>query len=386
MIGSMRPLPALSEGLSFVRRWATPLSLITGGALLLVLLWVLSLWSALPSWSYDFRAYYLAAERIVQTGSPYQPEMLSVPFVQGPQFRYPYAPLLALSVVPLTQLTFAAASMVWAVLGVLVLAATCALMPVPRSVRLAVLVVGVVSEALLSDLYLGHVSLMVTFCAVLIWRWVDRPIGAAALAAVSTVRPQMGIVLAWWALRLKWRPIVSTAAAAVLIVAITLPFLAFARWTDFLTVLRNAAGAVQTSFDLKSALLALGMPAWSASLGLVAGYVVAGLAVLASLRRDREVSLVVILMSTLLLSPNLEDHYLTLLLLPAALLASRGRRWGLLLPLMTWVPRPLMPLVALLGMLAPFVLPDRGPRLRSAFDLIGARLKASRSPSSQSAA
>ena len=68
-------------------------------------------------------------------------------------------------------------------------------------------------------------------------------------------------------------------------------------------------------------------------------------ALILSLRRDREISYAVTLMATLLLSPLLWDHYLTNLIVPAALLAARGRRLGVLLPLLGWLPLVLLPFV-----------------------------------------
>ena len=61
-------------------------------------------------------------------------------------------------------------------------------------------------------------------------------------------------------------------------------------------------------------------------------------AIVLSLRRDREVGFMVTLIASLLLSPLLWDHYLAMLLLPAAFLAGRGRPWGMLLPLAAWLP------------------------------------------------
>ena len=83
-----------------------------------------------------------------------------------------------------------------------------------------------------------------------------------------------------------------------------------------------------------------------------------------SLRRDRELSFVVVAMATLFLSPLLWDHYLTQLLIPAAFLAKRGHWWGLLLPLLGWLPalglKPLLAVAGLAGLLLPFLARDRG--------------------------
>ena len=61
--------------------------------------------------------------------------------------------------------------------------------------------------------------------------------------------------------------------------------------------------------------------------------------------------------ATMLLAPLLWDHYLVSLLLPAAFLLDRGRPWGIALPLLAWLPAPLLPFVAIAGMLLPFLAP-----------------------------
>jgi hypothetical protein len=128
-----------------------------------------------------------------------------------------------------------------------------------------------------------------------------------------------------------------------------------------------------------------GSPA-AAQLALYGGYVVALSAIIASLRRDRELSYVVTLMATLLLSPLLWDHYLTNLIVPAVFLAGRGRTWALMLPLLCWLPTLLvalnpalegsadavLPFIALLGLLLPFVAPDRGERAGTFVDRLRA--------------
>jgi hypothetical protein len=90
--------------------------------------------------------------------------------------------------------------------------------------------------------------------------------------------------------------------------------------------------------------------------------------VAASLRRDRELSFVVTLGATTLLSPLMWDHYLTMVLVPAAFLANRGRWWGLWLVMLCWLPQDLLVIVAYAAMLLPFAAPASGERVRSLFD------------------
>ena len=96
-----------------------------------------------------------------------------------------------------------------------------------------------------------------------------------------------------------------------------------------------------------------------AELVLLASYAVGIVAIGLSLRRDREIGFVVTAMASLLLVPLLWDHYLSMLALPAALLASRGRPWGLAVPLLSWLPPVVLPFVVVAGVLLPFA--ARGP-------------------------
>ena len=70
-------------------------------------------------------------------------------------------------------------------------------------------------------------------------------------------------------------------------------------------------------------------------------------------RRDAETATVVALTAPLLAWPFFHPHYLVALLLPAAFLANRGRWWAVGLPLLGWLPGPVLPLVAALAIVAP---------------------------------
>jgi hypothetical protein len=367
------------------RRWAGPLAGGLALAGLLVLSLAVSSWiGRSPAWAYDFRAYWEAALRLVATASAYTTETLSGPFRLAPPFRlgpdelYMYSPVLALVFVPLTALGEAGAVIVWLAVRIAALGLTCALMPIPRHHRVTLFGVALLSAPVLRDLELGNVSLLVTFLAVLMWRWIDRPLAGVALAISLMVRPTMGLIAVWWLLRGLWRPIAWAVGAGIGIVLASLLWLRLAAWLEYPTVLGNVRDVmgVPSNLDLGSVVLMLDGPLWLAQLALYCGYAIALAAILLSLRRDRELSFVVTLMATLLLSPLLWDHYLTNLLIPAAFLAARGRTWGLALPLLCWAPlvsavlipatRPyadgVLALVAVLGVLLPFSARDAGER------------------------
>ena len=335
-----------------------PLAVGTATAGLLVLAIALVLWvDRAAGWAYDFQAYYDAAVRLRDTGTPYQAVTLGGPFQPGPFGLYLYSPPVAVVLLPLIELGAQNAALVWLVLRLVAFGAACWLLPVSRAVRLAAFGVAAASAPVLSDFRLGNISIFVTLLSVVAWRLFDRPGAGVAIALSAALRPTMALVSVNWLFRREWQPLLAMVATGLVLFAVTLPFVGVERWFEYITVLRNAGNAtgVPRNVDLGSAWLLLGGPTWAAPLALFAGYAVAVTASLLSLRRDAELSFVVTLMATLLLSPLLWDHYLTQLVVPAAFLASRGRYWGLGLPLLGWLPLAILPFVAIAGLLLPFL-------------------------------
>lgn len=372
--------------------WRNAAAIVLALAGLLFLYCALTVLPDIRGWGYDFSAYYHAALRLLETGTPYQLETLGGPYRPGPGGLYLYSPIPALLVVPLTWLEEGIATWGWALGHIGLLVVACWLVPMSRRLRLALIGVGGLSLVVIIDVQLGNVSLIVTCLTLIAWRFLDRPAGSVVLALAMTMRPTMGLYLLWWALRRRWRPLLWAIGAGVVMVALSLPLLGIAPYIDYLAVLRNLAHVtgVPNNVDLATVAWRLGLPTWAVSGALYAGYAIALAASVLSLRRDREVSFVVLAMATLYLSPLLWDHYLTQLLVPAALLAKRGHTWGLLLPLLGWAPavglKLALPLIGLIGLLAPFVVRDRGqPALargpairggRSAADGSGGRVEA----------
>lgn len=317
-----------------------------------------------PAFGYDFKAYYDAANRLLLTGSPYQAQTLGGPFPAGPQGLYLYSPLPAILILPFTLLDFHDAATVYVGIQLIALLAICFLMPVRWPLRFAVLSIAIASLPVARDLNLGNMSLLMTLLGVIAWRYVDRPAGSAAIALAVSVRPTMALLAGWLLLRGRWRAVAWVVLAMGIVFLLTLPFVGLRGWVEYLTVLRNLTGFedVYRNFALNALAVRKGLPDPWPALALFSGYAVAGAAVLLSLRRDRDLSFVVTFGATLLVSPLLWDHYLTNLLVPAAFLADRGRRfwWAIALPLLCFLPPDQLPFIALLGMLLPFLAPNRG--------------------------
>jgi hypothetical protein len=330
------------------------------------LAWLLLGLMALPQgsgWGFDFGAYRDGAVRLVETGTLYQPETVTQPFRPGPIKLFLYPPPSGAAMLPFTALGEHDGALTWHVLHIVMLVLACAALPVSLTVRLAVFGVAALSHAVTFDISVGNVSSTLLLPLALAWRWLDRPGGAIAQAVAICVRPTLGIIVVWQLLRRQWRAVAWTAGAGIVIVALTLPIVGIDDYVDYVAVLRNLSDAigVERNLDLGSTALRLGLDTSLGSVALIVGYAIAIGAVLLSLRRDREVGFVVAAMASLLLAPVLWDHYLALTVLPAALLASRGHAWALVLPLLTWLPPGLQPFVAVLAMLLPLALrdPDR---------------------------
>ena len=330
------------------------------------LLWLATGLAVLPggeAWGYDYRAYADAAERLAESGSLYQAETLEGPYRPGPYGLYMYAPPLGLAIGPLAGVELDTAVVIWFLLHGLALATACAIMPVERWIKLATFGVAALSLAVLRDFALGNVSVLLLLALAAAWRWLDRPAGAVAQALAMAVRPTLGLLLVWQLLRRQWRAVAWTIGAGIVLIVATLPVVGFEGYRDYLTVLRNLGGVmgVERNQDLGTTVLGLGFDQAVADLALLVGYGLGLAAIVLSLRRDRELGFVVTASASLLLSPLLWDHYASMLVLPAAFLAARGRTWGLTLPLLTWLPGPVLPFVALAGVWLPFLAPGPKP-------------------------
>ncbi len=120
---------------------------------------------------YDFAAYDAAARRLAAGQPLYQAVTQQGPFAPGPAGIYLYPPPLAVLLLALVPLSSSAAAFVWQALHVVALVAACAILPIPRWVRLASFGVACLSVPTLLDLNLGNVSLFVLLAGAASWRW-----------------------------------------------------------------------------------------------------------------------------------------------------------------------------------------------------------------------
>ena len=298
---------------------------------------------------YDFAAYDEAARRITAGVSVYLPDTAARYAGGAYEGLYLYPPQLAIAMVALTVFDPTTATLAWMFIRIGLLALGCAVLPVRPAIRFVTFAVACVTYPVLFDLNLGNISILAFALSAIAWRTADRPrpVAAFAHAALIAMRFPFGIFFVQWLVQRRWRSIVWTIAAGVTLILLSLPIVGVATYVDYVTILRGLPD-ISTgphNLSLRSTALGLGVAPDLAAIVMPIGYLLGlGAVVYAARRRDPDVAFVVTATATLVVSPFIHPHYLVLLLLPAALLADRGRGWTLALPLVGWLPDPFLPL------------------------------------------
>lgn len=308
------------------------LRLAIAGSLILV---VVAAAIALVSNGYDAIAYRNAAERLLATGSPYQPFQLEGPFdpASPGRFSYLYPPPFALFLTPLLLLPPEAAKLLFAVGSVVASLAAFTLVFRHGGLRAAVafplaVLAAAVCYPVLDDAINGNVSALLGLAVALLISDGARRSGAA-VAAASLLKLTPAALLPVVLLRggVAFR---ATVATGLLLALPTLPFLA--AWADFPVVVANLAafGPSQHHASVspaETATLLLGSGAYPPvrALTLAAAGGLALLTLGATLLRQPTVTLVAALYVSLLLPATLWPHYL---IAPAVLTCSLAVRSG----------------------------------------------------------
>jgi hypothetical protein len=305
---------------------------------------------------YDFRAYDLAARRIAAGQPLYLTDTIARYNAHAYADLYLYPPQLAMLLVPLAAFGSSTAVIVWYWLRVAALAIGCAAMPVKPWIRLTVFGVATLSFPVLYDLNLGNVSLVVFAVSALIWRLGPHPVAGVLAAVLATFRyPFVILGLAWLAMG-RWRAVAAAVVTGFVLTALALPIVGIGGYSDYVTILRslNDVSTGPDNLSVTASLTQAGVPPnVSALIGLLTIVATALFVIAVGRRRDAETATVVALTATLLAWPFFHPHYLVALLLPAAFLAERGRWWAVALPLLGWLPGPILPLVAAIAIVTP---------------------------------
>jgi len=323
-------------------------------------------WSAGSTLGYDFQAYAGAAERILHG------ERLSDPNVDvaGGFAIYLYPPPFALAIVPLALVGGQAATWAWTLLLVAAFLGGVALLPVGRTVRWLIVLLGAFDWPLLYSLKLGQVGPILFLLFAIGWRWLDRPGPLGASIGLGTlIKVQPALLIGWAALTGRWRAAgvaVAVIAAAVLVAVV---LLGTAPWIDYPALLARVSSPLTTPHNFTPGAVAVqaGVPVATASAIQVVATAAALVAVVVSARAaSAEASFLVAVVAGQLISPLLWDHYAMLLLLPVAWLLDRRQWWAAIVPLATSIlvvgiaPAVVYPVVFGVCLVAPIVVGWQG--------------------------
>ncbi len=314
--------------------------------------------AATRAFGYDFDAYWMAAQRVAAGASAYDAQTLSGSLMPGPYGLYLYPPVQAAALSLIVSVPVEVATYVWALLHVGMLAAACALMPVKSRQR--VLTGGVLglSWPFLTDLTLGNVSTLVLLLACATWRAWPRRIAGIPLAFLVVSRQTAAILMIPALVGRRFGMLGVALGAGVAMVVTSLPIVGPSGWTDYLIMLQHldVPIGVPASHDLATSLNQLGLDASMATSVQMTLTLAVGAAVLAMSRGgDQQLGVVAAITAAMLTSPLLWNHYLVLLGVPVAYLASRGRWWSYGLLLAAWAPEvilPFLPIVAFVSLAA----------------------------------
>jgi hypothetical protein len=299
--------------------------------------------AAAASWQagtlgFDFQAYDLAVRRFLDGGVLYDQSYDAT----GGFGLFYYLPSFVLLAAPFAVLDPALATWIFTALLVLVFAVGVAILPVSRTIRWVILLLGGLSWPLVYAIKLGQVGPILFLAFALGWRWMDRPWRLGAAAAIGTaIKLQPALLFGWMLLTGRRRAVVlGLGVLAVLVVVATL-VTGPSAWVDQAALLARVSKPIDTPHNLTPGRLAFeaGLGATAAWIIQIANWALVAVVVLwATLRCAPVASYLAFVVASQLLSPILWDHYALMLLLPVAWLLSRGHRWAVLVPLATSVP------------------------------------------------
>ncbi len=304
-----------------------------------VLIVAVMMWIVLhgPVPAFDFRfAYWSAGHRVLTGQSPY---LWTAAQYRG-GFAFVYPALSAVVFAPMALLSRSAGSVLFTLVSACLAPTTLALLGVRdwRAYGITLLWLPVCAGWLTAN-----ESLFLMFGLACLWRWRDRPGIAGLLAAVMiSLKPIMWPVMLWLLATRRWRASAQSIVYGVLLNVAAWSVVGFGQIRAYLhATATDTAVAWRTGF---------GVPAMLGHLGAgrtagVALMLVLALALLVAtvhsgfVCRNEVQALTLTVVLTLVASPLVWGHYLTLLLVPLALLRPR-LNWLWVVPVLMWICPP----------------------------------------------
>lgn len=278
-----------------------------------------------PNYAPDFHyGLWPAAHDLLHGRSPFPPADPHRLLALGNAFVTP--PLLAVLGVPFSLLPFGVAVGLWNAVCVLSFVGALWVLGVRR---IGLYVLALASVPLIDSLDMGQPDAIFALAAAVAWRYRDSDRGAVALGALIAAKLLAAPLLIWLLMTRRTRSFAVASASAVGFLLSSWALIGFAGLSSYPKLLGADARAFEAagySFSLPGALIHLGITASSARwLAVVIALAIGVVTVRAARERDQG-WFVAALMVGLLISPLMWLHYLTVLLVPAAL---RGQKLGI---------------------------------------------------------
>jgi Glycosyltransferase family 87 len=284
---------------------------------------------------FDYRAYDLAADRLLAGQSMYDPNATST----GSFGLFFYPPPFVLLILPFALLPSEVAVWTWTVALTAASAVAMWLLPVSTRVRWVVLLLAACSWPLVYAIKLGQVGPVLLLLFAVGWRWLERPVALGVAGGVGTIIKLQPALLIGWAVVTGHRRAALIAVGIVALLAAVATIVAGPQsWLDEASLLArvsrpvltpNAFGFGRLAYEAGFSETLATLIHW-ANLGLVVAIVA-----LVVWRGSTIASYLSVVIATQFVSPVLWDHYALILLLPVAWLIDRGNWWAALIPLVS---------------------------------------------------
>jgi Glycosyltransferase family 87 len=244
-----------------------------------------------------------------------------------------YPPLLMLLVAPLTYLPWALGAVLWTALLLAALIGSLCVLGV-RDLRCYAL--ALISAPVVSGLMWGNATLLLVCLVALTWRWRAHPYRVAALIGLAIAVKLFLWPLAFWLLGTgRYRAAATAGAIATVGVFVPWAIIGFDGLLAYPDLLRVAQEIYALhGYSVATIFGALGVESELATwCGLATGTAVGLLAFVAGRRGHDEASISLAILSALIASPIVWEHYFALLLIPLAIARPRFSALWMTLPL-----------------------------------------------------
>lgn len=327
-----RPSPranaSLAGALSDVLIGPVPLLIVA------VMMWIV-LHGPVPAFDFRF-AYWSAGHRVLIGESPYT--WTAAQYRGG--FAFVYPALSALAFAPTALIARSVGAVVFTLVTAFLAPATLALLGV-RDWR--VYGVTLVWLPICAGWLTANESLFLMLGLAGVWRWRERPGIAGLLTAVMiSLKPIMWPVMLWLLVTRRWRASAETVLYGLLLNVVAWSVVGFGQLGAYLhATAKDTAVAWRTGFGVPALVGHLGA---GRTVGIALMLALAVALVVATVysgfvRRNEVQALTLTVALTLVASPLVWGHYLTLLLVPLALLRPR-LNWLWIVPVLMWVCPP----------------------------------------------